>query len=82
VRRVAMSDNKGAYCVAFLLLGLGVGAGLALLFAPKSGKETRKSLARRAEEGKDYVASVSKEIRKQAGEAVGRGKDWATRLGQ
>jgi len=77
-----MSENKGAYCVAFLLLGLGVGAGLALLFAPTSGKETRKILARRAEDGKDYVTSVSKELRKQAGEAVGRSKDWATRLAQ
>jgi gas vesicle protein len=77
-----MSDNKGAYYVAFLCLGVGIGAGLALLFAPKSGKETRKILARRAEDGKDYVTSVGKEIRKQAGEAVGRGKDWATRLAQ
>jgi gas vesicle protein len=77
-----MSDNKGAYYVAFLFLGVGIGAGLALLFAPKSGKETRKILARRAEDGKDYVTSVSKGIRKQAGEAVGRSKDWATRLAQ
>ena len=77
-----MSDNKGAYYVAFLVVGMGIGAGLTLLFAPKSGKETRKILARRAEEGRDYVTSVGKEIRKQAGEAVGRGKDWATRLAQ
>jgi gas vesicle protein len=77
-----MSENKGAYYVVFLLMGVGVGAGLALLFAPRSGKDTRKYLARRAEEGKDYVSSVGKEIRKQAGDVVGRGKDWATRLAQ
>ena len=77
-----MSESKGAYYVAFLLLGVGVGAGLALLFAPKSGKETRKLLVRRAGEGKDYVTSAGKEIRKQAGDAVGRGKNWATRLAQ
>jgi gas vesicle protein len=77
-----MGDNKGACYVTFLLLGVGIGAGLALLFAPKSGKETRKMLARRAEDGKDYVASVSREIRKQAEEAVGRSKDWATKLAQ
>lgn len=77
-----MSDNKGAYYVTFLFLGVGIGAGLALLFAPKSGKETRKMLARRAEDGKDYVTSKSKEIRKQAEGAVGRSKDWATRLTQ
>ena len=77
-----MSEGKGAYYVAFLLMGVGVGAGLALLFAPRSGKDTRKYLARRAEEGKDYVTSVGKEIRKQAGHVVGRGKDWATKLAQ
>ena len=47
-----MSENRGAYYVAFLVVGVGIGAGLALLFAPKSGKETRKILSRRAEEGK------------------------------
>jgi len=77
-----MSEGKGAYYVAFLLMGVGVGAGLALLFAPRSGKDTRKYVARRAEEGKDYVTSVGKEIRKQAGDVVGRSKDWATRLAQ
>lgn len=77
-----MSESKGAYYVAFLLAGVGIGAGLALLFAPRSGKETRKYLARRAEGGKNYVASVGKEIRKQAEDAVGRSKDWATRLAQ
>jgi gas vesicle protein len=77
-----MSDNRGANYVAFLILGVGIGAGLALLFAPKSGKETRKLLARHAEDGKDYVTSMGKGIRKQAEEAVGRGKDWAARLAQ
>jgi gas vesicle protein len=77
-----MSEDKGAYYVAFLLMGVGIGAGLALLFTPRSGKETRKYLRRRAEEGKEYVTSVGKEIRKQAEDAVGRGKDWAARRAQ
>ena len=77
-----MSGNKVTNSVAFLLIGAGVGAGLALLLAPRSGKETRKYLAERAEEGKDYMTSVGKEIRKQAEDVVGRGKDWATRLTQ
>ena len=41
--------------VLFFLTGAGVGAVLALLFAPKSGRETREMLARTANDGRDYV---------------------------
>ncbi len=34
-----------------LLAGLGIGATMALLFAPESGKNTRKDLAKNIEEG-------------------------------
>ena len=75
-----MSDGKGAYYLGFLLVGMGIGAGLALLFAPQSGKDTRRYLARRAEEGKDYVTSAGKDLVKQAEGVVERGKDWATKF--
>lgn len=70
-----MSDNNGASKVAFFLAGLGIGAILALLFAPKSGKETRDFLTRKAEEGKDYVTTRGEELRQQAGDLVEKGKD-------
>ncbi len=44
-------DNKFSYF--FLGLGLGVAAGL--LFAPKSGPETRDLLRSKADEGKEYL---------------------------
>ncbi len=75
-----MSECKGTSYLAFLLVGVGIGAGLALLFAPQSGKDTRKYLARRAEDGKEYMTSVGKEIRKQAEDVVGKGRDLAARL--
>lgn len=37
-------DNAGR-TVAFFCVGLGIGAGLALLFAPQSGEETREWIA-------------------------------------
>ncbi|MEX2152897.1 MAG: YtxH domain-containing protein [Gemmatimonadaceae bacterium] len=46
------------------LLGLAVGAGIALLFAPQSGMETRRSLARRA-----------KRVRRATEDAVGDVKE-------
>jgi len=74
-----MSENNGASKVAFFLAGMGIGAILALLFAPKSGKETREYIAQKAEEGRGYVTAKSREVRKQAEEAVERAKDVVTR---
>ncbi len=70
-----MSDDNGASKLGFFLAGLGIGAILALLFAPKSGEETRKFISGKAEEGKDYLAAKSKELREQAEEWVEKGKD-------
>ena len=39
-----MSKNKG---LGKLLLGIGIGAGLGVLFAPKSGRETRQDLKKK-----------------------------------
>jgi len=55
--------------------GVGIGAVVALLVAPKSGKETRRLIAKKAEEGKDYVTSKGREFREQAEEFVEKGKE-------
>jgi gas vesicle protein len=70
-----MSENDGASKIAFLLAGMGIGAILALLFAPKSGKETRDYLTQKAEEGRDYVTAKGRDLRKQAEETVEKAKD-------
>jgi len=61
--------------VGFFLAGVGMGAVVALLFAPKTGEMTRKLIAKKAEEGKDYVTSRGREFREQAEELVGKGKE-------
>ena len=63
-------DSKLSYF--FLGLGLGVAAGV--LFAPKSGQETRAFLKDRADEGTDYVKRRGEELRDQATDALERGK--------
>jgi len=70
-----MSEENGASKVAFFLAGMGIGAVLALLFAPKSGKETRDFLSQKADESRDYVASRGRDLRKQAEEVVDKAKD-------
>ena len=52
-----MGDNNGSGGdkLAFFLAGAGIGAVLALLFAPKSGRETRELIARTATDSRDYI---------------------------
>ncbi len=77
-----MRECKVGSNLAFLLAGMGIGAGLTLLFAPKSGREARKYIARRAEDGRDYVTAMGKELRRQAEDLVEKGKDLAGKLAQ
>lgn len=70
-----MSDDNGASKVAYFLAGMGLGAIVALLFAPRSGKETRDYLTQKAEESRGYVTTKGREIRGQAEAAVDRARD-------
>ena len=70
-----MSEDNGGSQVGFFLAGLGIGAVVALLLAPRSGKETREFIVQKTEEGKEFVKAKSEEIRKQAEDAVEKGKD-------
>src|SRR5262245_35636157 len=73
-----MAEDNGGSNFAFFLAGLGIGALLALLFAPKSGEETRNLIAQKANEGRVYVTTRGKELRRQAEELVEQGKDIVT----
>lgn len=59
------------------LKGAAVGAVLALLFAPKSGKETREDIVKKFEDSKD-VATDYAEKAKVKGEEVGHAAEEAT----
>ena len=53
-----MSEDTGrgqGVGVAWFLAGLGVGALVGILYAPKSGRETREDLAQRGREGSEYL---------------------------
>ena len=69
-----MSGSNGGSKVAFFLAGAGIGAILALLFAPKSGQETRDYIVQRANESRDRVTEKSKEYRQQAQGYVDRAR--------
>ncbi|OFV99280.1 MAG: hypothetical protein A3F68_11700 [Acidobacteria bacterium RIFCSPLOWO2_12_FULL_54_10] len=56
-----MTNNRSDKFL-WLLAGLGIGAGVALLFAPKSGRETRKYLKGMADESIDRVREGGHEV--------------------
>jgi gas vesicle protein len=73
-----MSDSVGSK-VSYFLVGLGVGALMGVLFAPKSGEETREFLAKSADDGREFAQKKARELRERADELIERGKDVAAR---
>jgi len=68
-------EDSGATNFGYFMAGFAIGAIVALLVAPKSGKEAREYIAGKAEEGRDYVKAKTEDLRRQAEEAVEKGKD-------
>jgi len=58
----------------YFLVGLGIGSLIGVLFAPKSGEETREYIAKKAREGNEIARKKGQELRDRAEEAVERGK--------
>lgn len=69
-----MSDKDGNSFLWFLA-GLGFGAIAGILYAPRSGSETREALRSRAEEGRDYVRDRARQAREQATGWADRGRE-------
>jgi len=61
--------------LANFLLGLGLGVGVGLLFAPKSGEETRDILLSKADEGKEFLKKQTSGLRETASDMVDKGRD-------
>ncbi|HLE37679.1 MAG TPA: YtxH domain-containing protein [Candidatus Acidoferrales bacterium] len=73
-----MGDNSGSK-VSYFLVGLGIGALVGILFAPKSGEETREYLSGKAEEGREYAQRKARELRERAEELMERSKEMVGR---
>ena len=75
---MAQNENGGfsAGCVllSFVVGGL-LGAGVALLVAPKSGRETRQQLKELAEDVKEKAEGYIEQMKEQVSTVVEKGKD-------
>ena len=67
---MAASDN-----FSYFLVGLGIGAGCALLLAPQSGAEARNYLQSKAQESGDMMKRQGAELRDRANDTLDRGKE-------
>src|SRR4026208_1550816 len=69
-----MAENEGpgsAEKLTFLLIGAGIGAALALLLAPKSGRELRGDIADYTKRGVDAAGEQARVIGERATELYG-----------
>ncbi len=70
-----MSDRDGSGFLWFLA-GLGIGAAVGILYAPKAGDEIRQQLRDMAEDGRDNVKERARQAREQAGSWADKGRDY------
>lgn len=70
-----MADDNGNGILWFLA-GLGIGAAVGILYAPKTGEETRQQIREAAEQGRDAVKERARQAREQAGTWTDKGRDY------
>jgi gas vesicle protein len=78
----AMADNGNSAIdrLTYLLIGAGIGATIALLFAPKSGKELRGDIADATRKGIDYTKESAARVGERAGELYSAAAHRATEI--
>lgn len=69
--------NTAGTAVTFLLIGLGAGALLGLLLAPKPGKQLRKDLRKKYDSARETVEDWTDDAKEFAEEAMERGAEIA-----
>jgi gas vesicle protein len=75
---MAREDNSSATDkLTFLLIGAGIGATLALLFAPKKGSELRSDIADYTKKGIDAANEGARQLGTRAGELYETGRERA-----
>ncbi len=70
-----MSDRDGGTSFVWFLAGLGLGALAGVLYAPRSGSETREQLRAKAEEGREYMRQRAREAKEQASQWAEKGRE-------
>ena len=75
VQDVTLSSSKSGSTFAYLLAGLGVGAAMSVLLAPKSGAETRQWIANQCLNGLDTANKSVRHTRRQVKDMMDQGQE-------
>jgi gas vesicle protein len=70
---VIIEKNTGS--VGSFLLGIAIGAGVALILAPQSGEETRRGIARQARQARDRARDLADDVGEQVTDRVRGARD-------
>ena len=77
-----MASDEGSGSFGWFLAGLGIGALVGVLYAPKAGRETRDELVANALDARDKANQLYSQGKEQATQYVQQGKETATHLVQ
>jgi gas vesicle protein len=69
-----MTQEEGTSRLAWFLTGVVIGATVAVLYAPKSGKDTRQFISEKTQQGKDAVTETGKDVVEASKEMFDRGR--------
>ena len=76
-----MADENSSKAVWFLV-GAAVGGAIALLFAPKSGRDTRRYIVKKTEAGREAIADAGKDLLERGREYYEKGRKIAEEAGE
>ena len=68
------TQDEGTSRLAWFLTGIVIGATVAVLYAPKSGKDTRQYISDKTQQGREAMAETSKDVVEASKEMFDRGR--------
>lgn len=77
-----MSIESNGNRMVWFLAGAALGAATALMYAPQSGRDTRRYIRKKAEEGREAVTDAGKEILDRGRDYYDRGRKIAGEAGE
>jgi gas vesicle protein len=72
-----MADQDYGSKVVWFMAGIAIGATVALLYAPATGEQTRRQIARKAQKSRDALADTGEDLLDRGREMYERGRKLA-----
>lgn len=74
-----MSQGVNSREAYFMIIGISIGSLVGILFAPKSGEETREIIAKKAKESSEFAQNKARELKGIALDLVEHGNEIVAR---